>query len=405
MSVAERIVYLDNSSTTRAYDEVIQAMASAMDLEYGNPSSLHRLGSSAHKKMEESRNLVASLIAADAREIYFTSGGTEANNWALFGTLRALAGRGRHLVVSAFEHPSVEAAASYLESTGYSVTYVRPDAEGFIDPNEVLGAARNDTVLISVMLVQNEIGTIQPVWEIGRRLREMGLRRPRLHVDAVQGFARLPINPGEWGVDLMSLSAHKIHGPKGIGALFVRRGIAMEPFILGGGQESSFRSGTENMPGIIGFGRACSKWLDGASRENDLSRLARLRVKFIQGVKSAFDDAVLHGTADTWSPGEDMSRKCVPWIVHFSFPGFRGETILHALEQRGVYVSTGSACSSHKAKPSPVIMALGRGEDEALSSIRFSFSRFTTEEEIDYALTALEDALRELMPWRQARRR
>ncbi|QUL98677.1 MAG: cysteine desulfurase [Candidatus Fermentithermobacillus carboniphilus] len=389
----DRLVYMDNSSTTRPAPEVVEAMRKVLEEDFGNPSSLHRLGTASSRIVRNARKSVASLIGADETEIVFTSGGTEANNWAIFGTLRSLGDRSTHIVTSTVEHPSIMATVEYLRDSGYDVTLVPVDGEGFVDPEKVLKSVRKDTALVSIMLVQNEIGTVEPCREIGRLLSSLGPRRPRFHVDAVQGFGRLDIDVKKWGIDLLSMSAHKIHGPKGVGALYVRRGLRMGPLIFGGGQEAGLRSGTENVPGIAGMGAACEMW--GKDRVEVLGRLAVLRKKLIEGVREAWPEAVLHGPE---------SANVAPYIVHFSFPGFRGESILHALEKRGVFVSTGSACSSHKAKPSPIILALGRSEEEALSAIRFSMSRYTTEEEVAITVEALKESLKELLPWRESRR-
>lgn len=388
------VVYLDNSSTTKPFPEVVETIKEALEQGYGNPSSLHRLGEDASKAVSRARACVAALMNASPEEVYFTSGGTESNNWAIWGTYRFFRGRRRHVVTTAVEHPSVLESVLALKEEGAEVTVVGVDALGFVDPQEVISAVREDTALVSVMYVQNEIGTIEPVAEIGRLLSELGPRKPRFHVDAVQGFARLPVDVREWKADLVSVSAHKIHGPKGIGALYVRKGVEISPLVYGGGQERGMRSGTENVPGILGFGRACEVWREGVPRREEiLERLLNLRKRLIQGVRRVFPEAVLHGTE---------SDRVAPYIVHFAFPGFRGETLLHALESKGVYVSTGSACSSHHPRPSPVILALGRSEEEGLSSIRFSMSRFTTEEDVDKAVAALEEALKELSAWRRS---
>lgn len=382
------IVYLDNSSTTRPDSQVVRAVTEVLEHDFGNPSSLHRLGAKAERLMDEARERVAQMINADPGEIYFTSGGTEANNWAIAGT--ASAGKERHIVSTTVEHPSVIALLDALHEEGWEITLVGVDGEGRVDPDEVLDAVTEGTALVSVMFVQNEIGTLQDCREIGRRLLSLGPKKPRFHVDAVQGFARLPIDVKDWGVDLLTMSAHKIHGIKGAGALYIRKGVRLRPLVFGGGQESGLRSGTENMPGIVGFGEACKLWSE--DREEVMSRLASLRKRLIAGIKGALPDAVLHG------PQEEG---VAPHICHFAFPGFKGESILHALEARNVFVSTGSACSSHKTRPSPVVMALGRSEDEALASIRFSMSRYTTEKDIDRAVEALDESLKELSAWRK----
>lgn len=383
------IIYLDNASTTKPEQEVVLAISNVLTEEFGNPSSLHRLGSRAETLVREARLSVASLMGADEDEVLFTSGGTEANNWAILGAVRSR-GPGCHIISSTVEHPSVMATLEHLAKHGYRVTLVPVDSDGRVEPDEVLQAVAPDTAVVSIMLVQNELGTIEPVHEIGKRLSQLRGKRPRFHVDAVQGFARLPVNVRDMGVDLLSVSAHKIHGPKGVGALYVRKGLSMQPYVYGGGQEKGLRSGTENVPGIAGFGAACRLWAEDA--EKVIERLSDLRSLLVRGVRDIAPWAVLHG------PERDG---VAPYIVHFSFPGYRGESILHSLEARGVYVSTGSACSSHKAKPSPVVMALGGGEEEALGSVRFSMSRHTTQDEIQRALLALGESLEELESWRK----
>ncbi|HHX29435.1 MAG: cysteine desulfurase family protein [Bacillota bacterium] len=385
----EDIVYLDNASTTRPDPRVINAVTGVLGHDFGNPSSLHRLGARAERLLDESRERVARVINAESGEIYFTSGGTEANNWAIAGTVASRA-KDPHIVSTTVEHPSVISMLDHLHEDGWEISLIGVDEEGRVDPDEIMDAVTPDTALVSIMFVQNEIGTIQECREIGRRIRGLGPKRPWFHVDAVQGFARLPIDVKDWGVDLMSMSAHKIHGIKGAGALYIRKGVRLGPLVFGGGQESGLRSGTENMPGIVGFGTACEVWSE--DREEVMTRLASFRKRLVDGVRSVFPDAVLHGPED---------EGVAPHICHFSFPGLRGESILHALEARDVYVSTGSACSSHKTRPSPVIMALTGNEDEALSAIRFSMSRDTSEEDIDRTVKALDESLRELSAWRR----
>lgn len=383
-------VYMDNSSTTKPFPEVVEAMSSVYEERFGNPSSLHRLGSESEKLVRKARRSVASLIGAGENEVFFTSGGTEANNWAIFGSLRSAGSKFKHVVTSSVEHPSVMAAMEYLKELGYRVSVAPVDREGLVNPGEVVSRVKEDTCLVSIMFVQNEIGSVEPCREIGSMLSRMGPKRPRFHVDAVQGFAKLDIDVEKWGVDLLSISSHKIHGPKGIGALYIRKGVPMHPLIFGGGQEQGLRSGTENVPAIVGFGLACDIWARNTYKTRD--RLFELRHRLIDGIAGIFADAVLNGPEH---------ENAAPHIVNCSFPGFRGESLLHALEKRNVFVSTGSACSSHRTKPSAVILALGKGEDEALSAIRFSMSPFTTVEDVDSTVSALEDALKELRPWRQ----
>ena len=383
-------VYMDNSSTTKPAPEVVEAMVQCLTDGWGNPSSLHGLGS-ASRSINRSRAAVAGLINAGKDEIYFTSGGTEANNWAILGTLNPARGRLKHVIASKVEHPSVLATLEYLSKRGCEVTLVPVDRYGFVDPDKVMEAIKPETALISLMMVQNEIGTIEPCKEIGKMLRERGDNdKIRFHVDAVQGFARLPIDVKNWGVDLLTMSAHKIHGPKGVGAIYIRKGVSLAPLLYGGEQESGMRSGTENVPGVTGMGEACRLW--STDREAVIESLQDFRERLIRGIREVFPQAVLHGPE---------KENVAPYIIHFSFPGYRGETMLNALEQRGVYVSTGSACSSRKAKPSPVVLALGGSRREALSAIRFSMSRYTTQEDIDKTIEAVRDSIKSLLPWRE----
>lgn len=383
-------VYMDNSSTTKPFTEVIHGMSFVQENLYGNPSSLYSFGLESESLIRHAREEVAYLIGADTNEVYFTSGGTEANNWALFGTLRAYEGSKRHIVVSCIEHPSISATADYLKHAGFEVSFVPVDKQGLLDPQDIVASIRPDTCLVSVMLVQNEVGTIEPCKDIGQLLSHMGTRRPQFHVDAVQGFGRLEIDVKAWGIDLLTMSSHKIHGPKGVGALFVRKGTPIKPLMFGGGQERGLRSGTENVAGIHGFGIACN--LCKSNMKETEANLHRLKQKLIRGITSVFPDAVFNGA------GPEASS---PHIVNFSFPGFRGETIVYGLEQRGVLVSTGSACSSRKKEPSPVLLAMGKTRDEAWSAIRFSMSRFTKDADVETTILALQDCLKELEPWRK----
>jgi len=385
------MVYMDNSSTTEPAPEVVEAMVKTLTGEFGNPSSLHRLGARAEELVRESKESVAALMGARPEEIHFTSGGTEANNWALASCVR-VRGPNCHIISTTVEHPSIGSMIDHLRDEGCEITLVPVDENGRVDAGDVLSAINPKTAVVSVMMVQNEIGTIEPIEKIGKGIAAMRGRRPKFHVDATQGFARLPVDVETMGIDLLTLSAHKIHGPKGVGTLYVKRGFDIPPLLHGGGQEEGLRSGTENMPGIAGLGAACRLWKQ--DRAEALQRLFELRRLLIEGVTDAAPDAILHG------PTED---DVAPYIVHFSFTGYRGESILHALEQRGVFVSTGSACSAHKAKPSPVILAIGGSEDEALSAIRFSLSRYSTENDVERAVGALAQSLKELSVWRRER--
>ncbi len=376
-------VYLDNAATTRPHLLVVEAMTQALTTEFGNPSSLHGKGLEAERLVESARQAIAGSLGVPAAEIVFTSGGTEANNLAILGAARAA--RGRHLIVSAIEHASVLAPSRGLAAEGFEVTELSVDAAGRISPAALAAALRPDTALVSVMAVNNEIGTIQPLDDLARAIathRAAG-GTVLLHVDAVQAWGKIPLRPSRSGIDLLSISGHKVHGPKGIGALYVRRGVRLAPLVSGGDQERALRAGTENVPGIAGMGEAAR--LLAADFDELTARMAALTARLrdrlgrIPGV-----------TANTPDQG------AAPHILNITFSGTRGETLLHRLEMDGVYVSTGSACHSHRPTPSHVLLAIGRTPEQAGASLRFSVGRFTTAAEIDAAAAAVEGALPEL---------
>lgn len=378
-----RRVYLDNSATTRVRPEVVAAMERVLREEFGNPSSLHAMGLEAERRVEEAREAVAEALGVDPAEILFTSGGTEANNLALRGAARAHAREGRHIVTTAVEHSSVLETARDLAREGFELTVVPVDGHGRVRTEDVVAALRPDTVLVSVMLVNNEVGTVQPVAEIGRAIaRRRGRGRvPLLHVDAVQAFGKLPVQPRQLGADLVTLSGHKIHGPKGAGALYVRRGVRLQPLLTGGDQQGGLRPGTENVPGIVGFGVAAR--LAAREREDTLARLRALRSRLLAGLGAAVPGALVNSPEDA-----------APHILNVSFPGVRGEVLVHALAERGVYVSTGSACHSRRPVISHVLAAMGLARERAEGAIRISLSRDTTGADVD----ALIEALREIVP-------
>lgn len=376
-------IYLDNSATTRVRPEVVAAMVRVMEEDYGNPSSVHRRGQAAEQAVKAARRAVAEVLAVGPEEIVFTSGGTEANNLAILGVARARARQGRHLITTAVEHPSVLEAFRRLEDEGFQVTYLPVDREGLPDLNALREALTPETILVSTMHVNNEVGAVTPLEEVAQLLNQRK-PRPAWHVDAVQGFARLPLLPYRLGIDLVSLSAHKIRGPKGIGALFVRRGTHLQPQLLGGGQEAGLRSGTENVPGIVGLGVAARlAWEERAEAVAHMSKLkARLR------------DRILAEIPDTVANGP--KERGAPHILNISFGGLRGEVLLHALEERGIYVSTGSACSSHHAPGSHVLAAMRLPPALRDGAIRFSLAPTNTEEEIDYTVECLKEIVPEL---------
>lgn len=376
-------IYLDNAATTQPVPEVVDAVTRALAADYGNPSSLHRKGVAAERLVTAAREAVGRALGVDPAEIVFTSGGTEANSLAIQGAT-ALA-RGRHLITTAVEHSSVQVPLRRLAERGFALTELPVDGVGRVSPAQVAQALRPDTALVSVMAVNNELGTILPIEEIAgviRRHRPAG-SRPLLHVDAVQGWGKIPLRPAAWGVDLMSLSGHKIHGPKGVGVLYVRRDTRLAPMLGGGEQERGVRPGTENVPGIAGIGAAARLLVPGV--EEPAARVRALSDR-LRGHIEAIPDARVNTPRDG----------AVPHILSATFHGVRGEILLHRLEQDGVFVSTGSACHSHALTPSHVLLAIGLPDEDARATLRFSLSRFTTAEEIEAAAGALRRAVPEL---------
>lgn len=372
-----RQIYLDNSATTRVLPEVAALMSNILTEKYGNPSSLHSKGLEAEKIVTHARRSLAAFLGVKEEEITFTSGGTEANNLALKGGARRRRRRGLHLITTKVEHPSVLYACRALEREEFTVTYLDVDSLGRVDPETVAAAIQEDTVLISVMHVNNEVGVIQPVAEIGRLVKQ---RKKEIlyHVDAVQSFGKLPVRPADWGADLVSLSAHKIHGPKGTGALFCREGVELEPLLHGGDQERGLRPGTENTVGIAGFAEAARAAMD--KREDNIHIMAALRERLLKGIFALIPGVTHNGPADG-----------APHILSLTMAGIRGEVLVHALEEQNIYVSTGSACHSHRADPSHVLLAMGRKDKEIEASLRFSFSPHNTAEEIDFTLERLAE--------------
>lgn len=405
-----REIYLDNSATTRARPEVVAAVRTALEDAYGNPSSAHPLGLRAERLVKEAREAVARALGAAPGEIVFTSGGTEANNLALLGAARAAARRGRRVITSRVEHPSVLRACDRLEEEGFEVVRLGVDRRGLVDPADLARVLTPDTVLVSLMHVNNEVGSVQPLEELARVLgRGAGGAPPAggppafplWHVDAVQSFGKLPLDASRLGVDLVSVSAHKIHGPKGCGALCVRRGVRLRPLLVGGGQEDGRRAGTENVPGIAGFGVAAR--LAAAEREAAAARLGRLRDRLVAGVLAAVPEArangPLSGGAGAVGPGDGAGAAAgvaAPHIASIAFPGLRGEVLLHALAERGVFAATGAACSARRHEPSHVLRALGLDAAAIEGTLRFSLSPFTTEAEVDAAVRAVGEAVHAL---------
>ena len=376
-------VYLDNSATTACFEEVAQLMHRILCEDYGNPSSLHHKGVEAEAYLRYANETFAKILKVNEKEVFFTSGGTESDNIALVGAAMANHRMGRHLITTRIEHPAVLQPMSYLEKQGFEVTYLSVDRQGRISLEELEEAVRTDPILVSIMHTNNEIGSVQPIAEAGVLIKR---KNPDtlFHVDAVQGFGKARIFPGKMHIDMLSASAHKIHGPKGIGFLYMRDGAKVSPIMYGGGQQRGLRSGTENLPGIAGFAKAAE--LVYQDLEQDVDRMYALREKLTEGVKK-IGDVTVNGC-----PG----REGAPHIVSASFRGVRSEVLLHALEERGIYVSAGSACAAHKPQPSATLRALGVEKELLQSTIRFSLSGFTTDEEITYTCQNLEDIVPKL---------
>ncbi len=382
-------IYLDNSATTKPLDEVVAAVNHMMTENYGNPSALHRRGLEAEHAVKKARSQVASLFNTGNHDVIFTSGGTESNNLAIFGSLSTIRDTSRPLVTSAIEHPSVLNIFKHLEKNGRKVIYIRTDAQGFIDLDEFKKALDDHPALVSIMTVNNEIGSIQPIAEIAR-LIEACDEKPVFHTDAVQAFGKIPLP--STAVDLMSVSAHKFHGPKGIGGLFVKKGVRLAPLMFGGGQEGNLRPGTENAPAIVGMGTAAA-WAEARLSEN-MDKLNQLKASVINGILKEISGVRIN------SP---ISPQFAPHILSVSFKGIRGEVLLHSLEQDGIYVATRSACSSKKKSRNHVLEALQLSPDEAEGTIRISFSSFNRQDELDYVIEKLKHhvaSIRRITGWR-----
>jgi len=385
--MTERRIYLDHSATTPVDPRVAEAMARAVVQVFGNPSSVHGYGQQARAAVDRARREVAALIDARPNEIVFTSGGTEANNLAIRGACEASVAHGQHIITSAIEHPSVRGVCAALEQRGWEVTRLPVYENGIVRVEDVREAIRPDTVLVSVMLANNEIGTMQPVAEIGAIVRELRAAKQRhlfLHTDAVQAAGRMTLNVEELGCDLLTMSAHKLYAPKGIGALYVRRGVKLTGQNIGGHQERERRAGTENVPGILAFGEAAR--LAGEELNERTTHDSLLRERFEQKVTDLIPDIVLNGDR----------RQRLPHLSNISFRYIEGEGLLINLDLQGVAVSTGSACSSGTLEPSPVIRALGVSDEVARGSIRFSFGKENNESEVDYVVEVLVQAVERL---------
>ncbi len=374
-------VYLDNSATTRVFPKVAELMTKVMCEDYGNPSSLHIKGVQAEQYLRYAKETLARILKVKEGELLFTSGGTEADNIALTGAALANRRRGNHLITTSIEHPAVIQTMRYLESQGFRVTYLPVDSAGLIRLEDLRRAMMPDTILVSIMHTNNEIGSLQPIGEAGALIKRMN-PGTLFHVDAVQGFGKSRILPRRLNIDLMSVSGHKIHGPKGVGLLYVGEKVKLQPLVYGGGQQGNLRSGTENVPGIAGLARAAEILYERLDEET--LRLQGCKSRFIDGV-GRIGNIKVNGLL----PGEPRGGGTAPHVVSVSFAGVRSEVLLHALEEKGIYVSAGSACSARKPQPSATLKAIGVEKPLLESTIRFSFSVFTTDEEIDYTLQVL----------------
>ena len=373
-------IYFDNSATTPVFPCVREVMMRTMEDDFGNPSSMHRKGMDAENYIRTAKTQIAKTLKVDEKEILFTSGGTESNNTAILGTVSANPRLGKHLITSAIEHPSVANTMHWLEGQGYRVTYLPVDHEGRISLEDLAAAIDDETILVSIMMVNNEIGTREPIEEISRVIKE---KNPNtiFHVDAVQAYGKYVIRPKKWGIDLMSVSGHKIHGPKGIGFLYIRDKVKINPIIFGGEQQKGLRSGTENVPGIAGLGAAAE----------EIYREHESRTAYLYGCKSRMTEGLLPLEGVTVNgPAVDDGA---PHVVSASFAGVRSEVLLHALEDKGIYVSAGSACASNHPGLSSTLVAIGLDPKLLDCTLRFSFSIFTTEEEVDETLKALKELL------------
>jgi cysteine desulfurase len=366
-----RQVYLDYSATTPVKKEVLEEMLPYFSEKFGNPSSLYGIGLSAKTDINKARAKVAHLIGAEDREIYFTSGGTEADNWAVIGAARAKKSKGNHIITSAIEHHALLNTCQYLEKEGYEVTYVSVDSKGRINLDELEKSITDKTILISIMFANNEVGTIQPIKEISEIAKRNGIW---FHTDAVQALGNTPIDVKALGIDMMSMSAHKIYGPKGVGALYIRKGIIIPSLLSGGSQENKRRAGTENVAGIVGFGKAAE--LAEANLDEHIKKVSDLRNYFIEKIKSNLENIDINGDMENRLPGN----------INITFNYVEGEALLLYMDTKGISASTGSACSSASFTPSHVLHALGMPLEKIYSSIRFTVGDFTTKDDIDYAV-------------------
>ncbi len=372
--------YFDNSATTRVCAEAAEIVLRTMTEEYGNPSAMHSKGVEAEQYVRKAAEILAGILKVQPKEILFTSGGTESDNLALIGGALANQRAGRHIITTAVEHPAVTGPAAFLEEQGFEVTYLPVDRQGVVRLDALRDALREDTILVSVMMVNNETGSRMPVEEIAETVHR---KNPKIlfHVDAIQAFGKYRIFPSRMGIDLLSVSSHKFHGPKGAGFLYIRNGVKIRPLILGGGQQNGMRSGTDNVPGIAGMAAAAQKVC--GNLEENAARLLQLKKRMAEGLL-LIPGVRINGMA---------LEEGAPHILSVTVEGVRSEVLLHTLEEKNIYVSAGSACSSHKRRPSAVLTAMGLSKADIESTVRISFSEENTIEEVDYALQVLREVV------------
>lgn len=375
------MIYLDNAATTKTAPEVVEAMLPYFSENYGNASSIYALGSASKKAVNQARRILAEYLGAKQEEIYFTAGGSESDNWALKATAEAYASKGKHIITTKIEHHAILHTCQYLEKQGFEVTYVGVDENGIVNLQELKEAIRPDTILISVMYANNEIGTLQPIREIGQIAHERGIL---FHTDAVQAFGQLPINVDELHIDMLSASAHKVNGPKGIGCLYIRSGLKLRSFIHGGAQERSRRAGTENVPGIVGFGKAIERAV--RIMPEKIRKETELRDYLISQISEKIPYCRLNG---------DSARR-LPGNVNFSFQFIEGESLLIMLDMKGICGSSGSACTSGSLDPSHVLLAIGLPHEIAHGSLRLTLSEENTKEEMDTVVAAIQEIVEKL---------
>ena len=373
------MIYFDNAATTRAADEVAERVRYMLLENFGNPSAQSMMGVRAENELNDARKIMAKSINAMPEEIYFTSGGTEDDNWAIFGTAEGYKRSGKHMITTSIEHPAVSEPMERLRQKGWDITVLDVDKNGYIDLDALRDSIREDTVLVSIILINNEVGTIQDVAAVGKLIKE---KNPKtlFHVDAVQAFGKYPIDVRKMGIDMLSMSGHKIHGPKGVGFFYMKKGLKVKPIIYGGGQERGQRSATENTPGIVGLAKAVELAMENMDASHEK----------VMEVKRTLAEGILRDIPKTHINGPSI-EEASPYVLNVSFNGLRSEVLLHALEEKEIYVSAGSACSSKKKGGSHVLRSLGLSEERIEGAIRFSFCRYNTVDEAAACLEILKE--------------